>query len=78
MISYAEREGWHLDAERIECPVRLVWGSEDRILTLPAAAARFRGEWLPGAEWVELEGGGHCPQLDRPLEAAELILGFTR
>jgi hypothetical protein len=40
-------------------------------------AARFRDAWLPQADWVELEGVGHCPQLDVPLEAAELILGFT-
>jgi pimeloyl-ACP methyl ester carboxylesterase len=31
----------------------------------------------PHADWVELEGVGHCPQLDVPLEAAQLILGFT-
>ena len=34
-------------------------------------------EWLPHADWVELEGIGHCPQLDVPLETAQLILGFT-
>jgi pimeloyl-ACP methyl ester carboxylesterase len=38
---------------------------------------RFRDEWVPHAEWVELEGAGHCPQLDVPLETAELILGLT-
>ena len=43
----------------------------------PSAAARFRDEWLPHADWVELEGVGHCPQLDVPLEAAQLILGFA-
>jgi pimeloyl-ACP methyl ester carboxylesterase len=26
---------------------------------------------------VELDGVGHCPQLDVPLETAQLILGFT-
>jgi len=26
---------------------------------------------------VELDGIGHCPQLDAPLETAQLILGFT-
>ena len=31
----------------------------------------------PHADWVELDGVGHCPQLDVPLETAELILGFT-
>jgi pimeloyl-ACP methyl ester carboxylesterase len=29
------------------------------------------------ADWVELDGIGHCPQLDAPLETAQLILGFT-
>ena len=41
------------------------------------AAARFREDWLPQAEYVELEGIGHCPQLDVPLETAQLILGVT-
>lgn len=31
----------------------------------------------PNADWVILEGIGHAPQLDIPLEAAQLILGFT-
>jgi pimeloyl-ACP methyl ester carboxylesterase len=77
MIEYAEREGYRLDAERIECPVRIVWGTEDRLLHWPSAAERFRRDWLPHADWVELDGVGHCPQLDVPLETAELILGFT-
>jgi pimeloyl-ACP methyl ester carboxylesterase len=77
LIEYAAREGWHLDAERITCPVRIVWGTEDRLLPWPPAAARFRDDWLPQAEYVELEGTGHCPQLDVPLETAQLILGFT-
>jgi pimeloyl-ACP methyl ester carboxylesterase len=77
LIDHALREGWSLDAERITCPVRVVWGTEDRLLPWPSAAARFRGDWLPQADWVELEGVGHCPQLDVPLEAAQLVLGFT-
>jgi pimeloyl-ACP methyl ester carboxylesterase len=54
-----------------------VWGTEDRLLKWPSAAARYRDEWLPHADWIELEGVGHCPQLDVPLEAAQLILGLT-
>ena len=76
-MDHARREGWSLDAERIECPVRVVWGTADRVLALPGAAVRFRDEWLPRSEWVELEGVGHCPQLDVPLETAELVLGLT-
>ena len=77
MIEYAIREGYDLDAAKIACPVRIVWGTDDRLLPWPSAAARFRDDWLPHADWVELDGIGHCPQLDVPLEAAQLILGFT-
>jgi pimeloyl-ACP methyl ester carboxylesterase len=77
MIEHALREGWSLDAERITCPVRVVWGTDDKLLAWPSSAARFRNDWLPHADWVELEGVGHCPQLDIPLETAQLIIGFT-
>jgi pimeloyl-ACP methyl ester carboxylesterase len=77
MVDYALREGYGLDAGRIDCPVRVVWGTDDKLLPWPSAAARFRSDWLPHADWVELEGVGHAPQLDVPLETAELILGVT-
>jgi pimeloyl-ACP methyl ester carboxylesterase len=77
LIDYARRADWSLDAQRIDCPVRIVWGGEDWLLPWPSAAARFRLEWLPHADWVELDGVGHCPQLDVPLETAQLIAGFT-
>jgi pimeloyl-ACP methyl ester carboxylesterase len=76
-VEHASRTGWQLDAERIECPVRVVWGTQDRLLLWPAAARRFREDWLAHADWIELDGVGHCPQLDVPLETAQLILGFT-
>ena len=77
MIDYALREPWRLDAASIACPVRIVWGTGDRLLPWPSAAARYRRDWLPHADWVELDGVGHCPQLDVPLETTQLILGFT-
>ncbi len=77
MVEFALREGYDLDAEKITCPVRIVWGTDDALLRWPQAAARFRTEWLPHADWVEIEGVGHCPQLDVPRETAQLILGFT-
>ena len=58
------------------CPVRMVWGTADKLLPWPTAAARYRTEWLPHADWVELDDVGHCPQVDVPLETAELILGL--
>lgn len=77
LIENALAEGWPVEAERIRCPVRVVWGLSDRVLPWPSAAERYRRDWLPQADWVELEGVGHCPQLDVPLDTAQLILGFT-
>jgi pimeloyl-ACP methyl ester carboxylesterase len=77
LLEYAQRAHWGLDAERIDCPVRIVWGTADKLLRWPQSAVRYRTQLLPHAEWIELDGIGHCPQLDVPLEAAQLILGFT-
>lgn len=76
LIDFALAHGWSVDAERVTCPVRFVWGTADRLLLWPRAAARFREEF-PTADWVILDDIGHCPQLDTPLVTAELILGFT-
>jgi hypothetical protein len=37
LIARASSAGWTLHAERIACPVRMVWGTEDRLLRWPAA-----------------------------------------
>jgi pimeloyl-ACP methyl ester carboxylesterase len=77
LVDYITEAGWSLDAEQITCPVRVVWGTDDQLLKWPGAAARYRDDWLPNADWVVLDGVGHCIQLDVPTEAAQLILGFT-
>jgi pimeloyl-ACP methyl ester carboxylesterase len=77
LMQSAIANGFSVDAARIECPVRIVWGTEDQILPWPAAAVRYREEWLPNAEWIVLDGVGHMPQLDVPLETAELIAGVA-
>jgi pimeloyl-ACP methyl ester carboxylesterase len=77
LLAFGHDQQWSLDADAIGCPVRVVWGTADRVLPWPSAAARYRDELIPNADWVMLDGIGHCPQLDVPFEAAELILGFT-
>ena len=76
LIEHALRAGYSLQPERIECPVRIVWGRPTGSCR-GRRPPRYREDWLPQADWVELEGVGHCPQLDVPLETAQLILGFT-
>ena len=53
-----------------------MWGTVGRLLPWPAAAARLRRQLL-NADSVELEGVDHRPQLDVPVEAAQLTLGFA-
>ncbi|WP_217920721.1 alpha/beta fold hydrolase [Miltoncostaea oceani] len=77
LLDVARREGYRVDAAAITCPVRIVWGTEDALLPWPGAAERMRRDWLPHADWVVMDGVGHCPQLDVPVEAAALILGGT-
>jgi len=77
MIDCGLRDGYDLDAELVTCPVRIIWGMSDRLLPVPVSAVRYRSEWLPSADWVELDDVGHAPQLDVPVEAAALILEFT-
>jgi pimeloyl-ACP methyl ester carboxylesterase len=74
MIKHTVEHGFG-EVENIDVPVRIVWGTEDKILAWPSAAVRFKEE-LPDADWVVLDGVGHCPQLDVPDRVAELILEF--
>jgi pimeloyl-ACP methyl ester carboxylesterase len=76
LIDNAVEEGWPLDWTQITCPVRIIWGTADRLIPWPGGAACHRAQ-LPQADWVVLDGIGHCPQLDVPLQTAELILGAT-
>ncbi len=55
--------------------MRVVWGTEDRQLLWPASAARYREEWVPQADWIVLDGVGHCPQLELPLETRRELEG---
>jgi pimeloyl-ACP methyl ester carboxylesterase len=57
-------------------PIRVVWGSEDRLLPLKGYSERWR-RLLPSAEWVVLEGAGHVPMFDDPSRVAEVILDVT-
>jgi pimeloyl-ACP methyl ester carboxylesterase len=76
LVDHALGSEWPLEARRVTCPVRVIWGAQDRLLPWPSAAARFRDS-LAGADWIVLDGVGHCPQLDVPLVTAELVLELT-
>jgi len=76
LTASARRRGWPLDGARVRDPVRVLWGTADRLMPWPEAAGALRRA-LPRAEWIPLDGVGHHPQLEVPLETAELILGLS-
>ncbi len=55
----------------IRAPTLVAVGSED--LATPPDLVRRTADAIPGARFVEIEGAGHLPCIDRPGEVAELI-----
>jgi pimeloyl-ACP methyl ester carboxylesterase len=72
LLTESRRDGYP-DLEGIECPVRIAWGTKDRLLPVKKLSERLR-RLFPDAEWVDIEGAGHLPQIDHPERTAELIL----
>jgi pimeloyl-ACP methyl ester carboxylesterase len=62
--------------EGIACPARIVWGTADRVISHSRYAKRLR-DMVPDADYVELEGLGHCPMVDDPPLVARTILDVT-
>lgn len=62
-------------ATRIEQPVLLLHGSEDKLM--PVAAAEWLATHLPHARLEVFPNCGHAPFLSRPTECAALIESFT-
>ena len=60
--------------ERIRCPVLLVWGDRDRMVTHRGADAVTSA--LPDTTYELLPGVGHCPQIEAADEVATLLLAF--
>ncbi|MDX1458983.1 MAG: alpha/beta fold hydrolase [Marinobacter sp.] len=59
---------------RIESPVLVIWGKEDRVINFRNADVFI--EQIPGAQKVLLEGVGHAPMVEVPEESAQLFREF--
>ena len=71
----AKRRQFRRMVDRIVCPVLLMHGSEDRIVS-PGSALRL-AERRPEWRFEPLHGVGHVPQLEVPDLFVELVLEFT-
>ena len=61
--------------ERVRCPVLLVWGDRDRMVT--HHGARRVTEALPETTYELIEGCGHCPQIEATDRLTRLLLEFA-
>lgn len=60
----------------VDCPSVLIWGENDRLI--PAACRAFFLEKLPLVRYAPMAECGHCPQLERPRQTAEILLELPR
>ena len=74
-ILRAGEAGLH-DLDRIDVPVLITWGTEDRILPMEVHAPRLRAE-IRGVEFREHPGIGHTPMWDDPGLIAKTIGDFA-
>ena len=59
------------ELDRVERPTVIIWGTEDG--TIPVSNSDYLLEQIPHAELVLIEGGGHTPYFDQPIETAKLV-----
>ncbi len=64
------------DLPRIACPVLVVWGERD-VMVSPTGAERIAAE-LPETQVELIEGCGHCPQIEAADRVVDLLLEFSR
>jgi pimeloyl-ACP methyl ester carboxylesterase len=77
MMRALRRDWFPLELAVMKCPVRIAWGSHDRVIPLQRYSMRFR-TLVPDAEWVTLPGVGHIPMHDDPALVVRTILEVTR
>jgi pimeloyl-ACP methyl ester carboxylesterase len=62
------------ELHRVGCPVLLVWGDRDRMVTHRGAQRVLAA--LPATQLELLEGIGHCPQVEAPDRLTALLQAF--
>jgi pimeloyl-ACP methyl ester carboxylesterase len=60
----------------IECAVRILYGTKDRIIRWPSHYSRMK-QLLPDAEFIPLEGMGHIAMWDNPAVVVQKVLEVT-
>jgi len=74
MAKSAIRHNMKKDLHKINIPVALIWGKDDKI-TPPEVAVEFN-QLLPDSELHWIDKCGHAPMMERPEEFNRVLKGF--
>ena len=61
---------------RIDVPVQIIWGNEDRIL--PIGFANELKRLIPAAQLHVIQEAGHLPHVEKPQEFCDLVFRFAQ
>lgn len=61
--------------DQVRCPTLVVWGSNDRLVPLKAGCTLQ--SQIPDARLVILDGVGHCPMIEAPVEFSKILTEFA-
>jgi pimeloyl-ACP methyl ester carboxylesterase len=61
---------------RIDVPVQIIWGEQDRIL--PVGFANELKRLIPAARLHVMRDAGHLPHVEKPQEFCDLVTGFVQ
>jgi 3-oxoadipate enol-lactonase len=62
------------DLDRLRVPTLVLSGRED--VQFPWRSAEDASRRIPGARFAAIEGAGHFPMVERPVETVRLLTGF--
>ena len=72
----ARRKDYSQQVNEIKVPVLVVHGAADQAIMMDVARAMT--ERIPGAQFEEIPGAGHCPPLEAPEIFTEKLVGFLK
>ncbi len=64
------------DLPRIQAPVLIVWGDQDKVLDVGGVKVLEKN--LKNYRTVIMKDTGHCPMIERPEETAKAYMGFLK
>jgi len=75
---YSDEEGLGQRMKESGKPLLVIMGAEEQIIDDPAARLAEYRTTVPGAQTKLIQGAGHSPNVEKPIQVAALIEAFAR